>query len=95
MAAHILLKLGGKPFSRNRRATVRDNRRVNKMIPSSWHERREREIVRFIDERVGDYYRASNERLAEMTGLSFQDLQVVPVRPGKPASPWLNTSRSC
>jgi hypothetical protein len=48
------------------------------MIPRSWHELREREIVRFIEQRVGDYYLPSNERLAEMAGLSFQDRQAAP-----------------
>jgi hypothetical protein len=49
------------------------------MVPRSWHKIRDKAIVRFIDERVGDYYLQSNERLAEITGLSIQDLPQISV----------------
>ncbi|MDP6977028.1 MAG: hypothetical protein QF570_00285 [Myxococcota bacterium] len=56
---------------RSYRAKQRACRILQQRIPKSWHEKEDRRIREFIDARVGTYYRESNKKLSDITGIDL------------------------
>lgn len=56
------------------RTKLRVCRVLQKVIPARWHHARDQAIRRYIADRVGDYFKDSNHRLAAMTGLDLRSL---------------------
>lgn len=56
------------------RAKMRAVRYIERVIPSSWHAREDRKIRTFIEQVVGDTYKASNRELSEISGFDLGSL---------------------
>lgn len=56
------------------RAKQRACRFLQRSIPAQWHEREDRKIRAFIERRVAGYYRTSNAKLCDLTGVDLGEL---------------------
>lgn len=68
--------LGG-PVSLPFRIRAALTRRLDQVIPHSWHKRAEKRKRNALQARIGDYFLESNSRLARMTAIDLQRLGYV------------------